>query len=249
MRPQPRALVHVLIVLAVLLAVPAAAAAGDAFQLEWGDTGKELLPGYRITVVTHGEAVALTALSGFADAVVCIGGWCFGLVGDDGVIPVGVYLHVAGENRLVDRHWQGRASYDAKWTFTLHCPGQPVDNVTPPKPTMAVLEAQTSDYGGARRLLMVDLSGGVAPDITYFYESTSAPVIGTLTSWVEVQDPEKIADCGGNYVGQPPEGGEGNRPQNDNPFGLSDWQIAVALGLVAIFLIIMMVTVVIAAIK
>ncbi|BBC20929.1 hypothetical protein [Aeropyrum globular virus 1] len=229
-------LLLVAILASVVLPSVAVASAEDPLPLEWGDTGKELPPGYRVTALTHGIAVAIGGLSGFADAVACVGDYCFGLVGDDGIIPVHVNLFIAGETREIDTLWQGMAEYDADWAFTLHCPGESIGGLEP-GPEEAVLEVESSQYG-IKRYYLVDLSQGVSPDLKYFYESTPG-----VTSWVEFTDPEKVKDCGGDYQGEPPSGGEGNRPQGG---GLLDLNMTVdltwlALGLVAVgFLLILL---------
>ena len=204
MRPGPALAALLLLSLAAQLA---AAQEAQRFTLEWGDTGKELLPGYKVEAATHGVGVALSWLSGFADAVVCIGGKCFGVVGDDGIIPVNVRLRVHGvEDRLIDRLWLGKAEYSVYWSFTLHCPGEPVAGVRPPS-GWAVLEARAPDWG-VERYYLVDLGSGAAPDIRYFYESTPG-----VQSWVEILESTRLEECGVEVAGEPPSGGEGNRPE------------------------------------
>ena len=202
-----------------------AQAASDQIALEavTEDTGFELLPGQKVDAQVMGVALAYGAFGAFADALACVGGYCFGLTGDGGTIPVEVYLYIHGRDKyLIDKLWQGEASYSYSFSFELYCPGESVDGYNPPSNNHAILKV--TPMGWNPLYYFIDMSNGLAPDVKFVYEKGQDPFgIRTIKSWVEFTDPTFFKDCGGQYVGEPIEDGAGNKDREEGGGGLLGW--------------------------
>ena len=126
----PRLFLFAIIILTLTTPVAHATVQLEAVDLEWVDSGKELLPGYEVSVSVKAEGSTL--LGGLADAgfKVVSGGrsYRFGVTQDGR----DVYVFFEGHTYKIDvLPWAARKQYNAVFTVKLYCPGEAPPGMSP----------------------------------------------------------------------------------------------------------------------
>lgn len=223
--------------LALLLVVPLASlvhADDNVIPLEYDYAG-DLIPGHKITIRIHALGIAATLGSAFADAGVDIGGWRYGIIGDDGVVPIHVKYFLAGRQLEIDKIWQGQKEYDAYITLYAYCPGEKPSGAPYDLPDETWIWVYVDFNGEQNDWFPVQLTANTAPRIQVFYEKASVPLIGTKQSWAHLEDDTVFKDCNENVIGNPPSEGHDTRLDEPSHHGIDiEKYIVWGFGIIAV---------------
>ncbi|MEB2836029.1 MAG: hypothetical protein GSR80_000041 [Desulfurococcales archaeon] len=230
--------------LAPLLAVHAHAEVSGVVPLEWNDTLKELPPGWKVSAQVHAFGLVIVPgvvpvpLAGFADALACAGGHCYGVTGTDGHPPVHVYIYIDGREVEVDKFWWGKREYDAWVDFTLYCPDATPEGAPARPPAGYSWLHVEIQYGGSTYEDWKLVPADKQVDLKYLYEATTG-----LHSWVDFTDGTQLYKCKQPPPPgeQPPGSIEGNGPgagkHRDGALGPKDLERIALAGLGGVFAI------------
>lgn len=200
------AIIIVMLIIGGLLAhsVLAAAELPQGVPLYWKDTGKEIKPGYKITISVKAEGSA--TLGGLADAGFMIDQKKFGITQDGTTVYLLLYGHLY---KIDDLPYILKKQYSAVFEVTLYCPGTapPGDQ---PQPGYLWMEVYEQNYGKKHYYLVKD--PGPGGEINVYYWTEENPF---LESVVDTGEPWKFSDCGDQYGGEVP-------GQNDDQIGYGD---------------------------